>query len=63
MPDQIAPSDLQLFADAQAGLLTAQGVLQFISAHLSKTYGLTPADQVDLKTGAITRPVTADPAA
>jgi hypothetical protein len=62
--NQITPSDLQLFADAQAALQSAQATLQFVSNHLTKTYQLSPQDQVDLKTGVITKPTppSADPA-
>jgi len=60
--DQIIASDLTLFADAQAALQAAQTTVQFVSNHLTKTYSLTPQDQVDLKTGVITRPAP-EPAA
>lgn len=53
--DQITPSDLTLFGDAQTALQAAQNTFQFISAHIGKVYALTPQDQVDLKTGVITR--------
>ena len=58
--DQITPSDLTLFSDAQMALQAAQNTVQFVSNHLTKTYSLTPHDQVDLKTGVITRPAPAE---
>ena len=60
--DQITPSDLQLFRDAQAQLKGAEATLQFVSGHLSRVYGLTQDVQVDLNTGAITRPEDPPPA-
>ena len=62
--NQITPSDLQLFADAQAALLAAQNTLQFVQNHIGRVYQISPQDQVDLKTGAITRTVqlAAEPA-
>lgn len=62
--DQITPSDLQLFADAQAALLVAQNTMQFVQNHIGKVYQISPQDQVDLKTGTITRAVqpAAEPA-
>ena len=54
--DQITASDLQLFADAQATFQAANATLQFVSSHLAKVYALGPQDQVDMKTGVITRP-------
>lgn len=61
--NQITPSDLRLFLEAQAAVMAAQNTLQFVSAHLTKTYGLGPADNVDLTTGAITRPEVQEDAA
>lgn len=62
MENQIAPSDLQLFTNAQAQVAAAQNTLAFVQNHLGQVYQLTPADQVDLKTGAITRAAQASPA-
>lgn len=53
--DIISTSDLSLFSKAQTGLQIAQDRLQFVTTHLGETYQITPQDQVDLKTGVITR--------
>ena len=58
--DQISPSDLQLFVDSQAAIQAAQATAQFVGAHLSKVYQLGPQDQVDIKTGVITRGAVAE---
>jgi hypothetical protein len=61
MVNQITPTDLQLFHDAQAAIQAAQATVQFVTGHLTKVYGLTPDAQVDLRTGVITRAEAAEP--
>lgn len=54
-PDLISPTDLSLFSDAQAGQAAANATVQFALNHLAKVYGLVNEDEVDFKTGEITR--------
>ena len=54
-PDLISPTDLSLFSDAQAGVAAANATVQFALNHLAKVYGLIAEDQVNFKTGEITR--------
>ena len=55
MLDQITPSDLQLFSEAQAALQAARATFQFVTSHIGKVYQISPQDQVDLRSGVITR--------
>ena len=61
--DQITPSDLQLFSEAQATLQAAQATLQFVTTHIGKVYQIGQQDQVDLRSGVITRFVATEPVA
>jgi hypothetical protein len=55
MENQITPSDLLLFSNAEAQIAAAQNTLAFVQNHLGRVYQITATDQVDLKTGVITR--------
>jgi hypothetical protein len=59
--NQISPSDLALISNAQAAMQDGRLLHQFASNHLTQTYGIGMKDQVNLKTGIITRFVEAIP--
>jgi hypothetical protein len=45
-PEQLAPSDLALLNSALGEQQAAQNVLNFVQAHLARTYGLQQGDAV-----------------
>ena len=46
-PEYVSPSDRALIRAAIAELERAQHVHLFTQAHISRTYGLQPGDQID----------------
>jgi hypothetical protein len=51
----ISASDLVLYRNAQAQLMVANNIMQFVYSHLGQTYKLNANDQFDDETGEIQR--------
>lgn len=52
----LSPEMLQMLVAAQAHANAANATLTFVMSQVAALYGLQPGDQIDEKTGAITRP-------
>lgn len=54
--ERLEKADIEMIKGAADALREPQAVFAFVQRHISRKYGLTASDKVDIATGAIQRP-------